>query len=173
MEEQYNMVTIVYVSNSGFTKKYAELLAAEIKADCFSLEEAKTKLVQGKPVIFLGWLAAGIIQGYKKAKKRYEIKAVAGVGMGAVSQKVLDDLVRQNQLEGIKSDYLRGGFDLAKLKGVNKWMMSLGAKAVVKTRGKKKDLTPEQAERLSDFKYGCNHVSKDNLKKILAYCQTL
>jgi len=167
------MVTIVYVSNSGFTKKYAELLAVEISADCFSLAEAKTKLAQGKPVIFLGWLAAGIIQGYKKAKKLFDIKAVVGVGMGAVNQKVLDDLVRQNQLEGTKYFYLRGGFDFAKLKGLYKIMMKGAALAVIKPLEKKKDLTPEEAERLSDFKYGSNHVCKENLHEIVEYCNTL
>jgi hypothetical protein len=167
------MVTIVYESNSGFTKKYAELLAADIKADCFSLDEAKEKLAAGKPVVFLGWISAGIIRGCRKARKLFDVKAVAGVGMAAGSDKILSDLVRQNKLEGVRNFYLRGGFDLAKLKGFYKFIMKLGAAAVVKSLEKKENLTPQESEQLSDFKYGSDHVSKENLADMIAYCKSL
>ena len=167
------MVTVVYLSASGFTKKYAELLAAELKADCFTLAEAKERLKPGTPVVFLGWLAAGIIRGYGKAKKMFDIKAVAGVGMGPDNEQTYENLLRQNKLEKENSFYLRGGFDLSKLKGFNKFVMKLGAAAAVKALEKKENPTPAEAEQLNMFKYGCDFVSKENLTDIVAYCKTL
>lgn len=167
------MVTVVYVSESGFTKKYAELLAAELKADCYSLAEAQNYLQAGAPVVFLGWLAAGIIRGYKKAKKMFDVKAVAGVGMASSNEQNYQRLINQNKLNKENSFYLRGGFDLSKLKGFNKFVMKLGAAAAVKGLEKKENRTPEETETLNTFKYGCNFVSKENLTDLVAYCKTL
>ena len=77
------MDAIVYTSNTGFTEKYAKLLGGKLFLPVYSLEEAKGKLAAGAEIIYLGWLMAGTVKGYKPAVRRYRIRAVGAVGMAA------------------------------------------------------------------------------------------
>lgn len=77
-----NANSIVYTSNTGYTAEYARLLGEKTGLPVYSLTEAEQKLAAGNCVIYLGWLMAGKVQGYKKAAKRYKVQAVCGVGMG-------------------------------------------------------------------------------------------
>lgn len=36
----------------------------------------------GSEIIYLGWIMAGGIKGYKEAAKLYKVRAVCGIGMG-------------------------------------------------------------------------------------------
>ena len=45
---------IVYTSNTGYTKKYAVLLGKKLRLPVYDLAEAKTKLAEGSPIIYLG-----------------------------------------------------------------------------------------------------------------------
>lgn len=55
---------IVYESKTGFTKKYAEMLAAKTKLEVFRVDEI-SKISQDEEIIFLGWMKVGKIQGYR------------------------------------------------------------------------------------------------------------
>ena len=77
-----NANSIVYTSNTGYTAEYARLLGEKTGLPVYALDEAEQKLAAGNCVIYLGWLMAGKVQGYKKAAKRYKVQAVCGVGMG-------------------------------------------------------------------------------------------
>ena len=67
---------IVYTSNAGHTKQYAQLLGGKISLPAYSVKEAKRALAKGDEIIYLGWLMAGKIKGYKKANRRFSIKAL-------------------------------------------------------------------------------------------------
>lgn len=60
---------IVYMSETGHTKKYAELLGERISLPVYELNTAAKELPRGTEIIYLGWLMAGSIKGYKKAWK--------------------------------------------------------------------------------------------------------
>ena len=47
---------IVYESNSGFTKQYAEMLSAAAGIPALPLVEAVSKIPRGSEVFFLGWV---------------------------------------------------------------------------------------------------------------------
>ena len=54
---------IIYTSQTGFTKQYAEWLAEEVKGDCFTIKEAEKKDFSGyDAVVFGGWCFAGTIK---------------------------------------------------------------------------------------------------------------
>ena len=72
---------IVYTSNTGHTRKYALLLGEQIGLPLFSLDEAKSQLSGGSPVIYLGWLHASHVKGYAKAARRFDLRAVCAVGL--------------------------------------------------------------------------------------------
>lgn len=90
---------IVYTSNTGTTREYARLLSETITLPYYSLSEAQDKLKKQTEIIYLGWLMAGTIKGYKEAKKNYKICAVCGVGMGRTGTQVEEITKKENKTE--------------------------------------------------------------------------
>lgn len=100
---------IVYTSNTGYTAEYARLLGKNTGLPVYALSEAEGKLAGGNRIIYLGWLMAGSVQGYRKAAKRYHVQAVCGVGMGATGSQ-LQDLRKTNAFpEELPVFTLQGG----------------------------------------------------------------
>ena len=75
------MKAIVYTSNTGHTAKYAKMLGEKTSLPVYALGEAKKQLSSGTEIIYLGWLFANGIKGYKKAAKKYKISAICAVGL--------------------------------------------------------------------------------------------
>ena len=75
------MKVIVYTSNTGHTAEYSKMLGAKIGLPVYTLNEAKKKIQKGTEIIYLGWLFANNIKGYKKATKKYKISAICAVGL--------------------------------------------------------------------------------------------
>jgi hypothetical protein len=46
---------IVYKTNTGFTQRYAQMLAQKLNVECLDLDSAKLKLNKGDAVLFMGW----------------------------------------------------------------------------------------------------------------------
>lgn len=158
---------IVYTSNTGTTKEYARLLGETTALPYYSLDEAGKKLKKQTEIIYLGWLMAGTIKGYKKAKKNYKICAVCGVGMGRTGTQVEEITKKAKIPKGIKVFTLQGGFDLKKLTGAYKFAMNAIVKVSGKALQKKVDKTEEEEEMLDMMLHGGNKVCIQNLKEIL------
>ena len=168
-----NMVkAIVYTSNTGTTAQYAGILAEKTGLSCYSMEEAKKSLKAGDEIIYLGWIMASSVKGYKDAKNNFTVRAVAGVGMRPTGTR--EDEVRNHT--GIAGDIpvfvLQGGFDIKKLSGVYKLMMKLMVKAVSKKLGEKTDKTPDEEAMLAMMLHGADCVSEENMKSLLEWYQT-
>lgn len=163
------MKAIVYTSNSGFTKHYAELLAAETGLPVYELKTARRKLNAGEEVIYLGWLMAGNVKGYREAAKRYRVRAVCGVGMARPSDKIIDEMREKHQIADAEAFYLQGGFDMEKLHGLYKFMMKTMAKTIGKTLEAKAEKTDEEAEMLDMYKNGRDMVRPENLSGVIAW----
>lgn len=160
---------IVYTSNTGFTAQYASLLGGETGLPVYSLEEAVKSLPQSSPIVYLGWLTAGKIQGYDKAVTRFNLQALCAVGM-AKSGSQMEDVKKSNNLpQGLPLFTLQGGFDLKKLRGVYKLMMLVMSKTVAKKLAVKPDRTPDEEDMLDLFQNGGNRVSLENLRPVLAW----
>lgn len=158
---------IVYTSNTGTTREYARLLSETIRLPYYSLDEAEDKLKKQTEIIYLGWLVAGTIKGYKEANKKYEICAVCGVGMGRTGTQVEEITKRAKIPEEIAVFTLQGGFDLKKLTGAYKFAMNAMVKVSGKALQKKADKTEEEEEMLDMMLHGGNKISIENLKDIL------
>lgn len=61
---------IIYTSNTGGTAAYAKLLGEQINLPVYPLSEARDRVSAGSEVVYMGWLMAGGIKGYKAAAKR-------------------------------------------------------------------------------------------------------
>lgn len=163
------MKGIVYTSNTGYTKQYAELLCEKTGLPVYSLKEAEKAIDKNSDVIYLGWLMAGKIKGCKKAAKRFCLRAVCAVGMGANGSQ-LDDVKKANKLpEGLPLFVLQGGFDMNKLHGIYKFMMKTMVNTVGKKYMKKTDRTEEEQEFLDFVTVGGNKVCEENLTDVLKW----
>ena len=96
------MNAIIYTTNTGSTEHYAKLLAQKTGLPVYSLAEAKKWVFAGAEVIYFGWIMAGSVKGYAEAAKRYQVRAVCGVGMGQTGTQT--DSVRKKS--AISADIL-------------------------------------------------------------------
>lgn len=163
--------TIVYTSNTGYTREYAILLGKKTGLPVYSLAEARKKLAPGDLVIYLGWLMAGKVQGYAEAAKRFQVEAVCGVGMGATGSQ-MQDLRKSNALpEAMPVFTMQGGFDMNRLRGVYKLMMTVMVKTAGKGLSDKKDRTPDEDDMLDLMLHGGSRVCEENLAAVLEWYQ--
>ena len=158
---------IIYKSQTGHTKQYAELLGERIGLPVYELNAATKELPREAEIIYLGWLMAGTVQGYKKAEKLFAVKAVCGVGMSSGDSQ-LADMRKANQIpDSMPVFYLQGGFELDKLHGIHKLMMKMMKSTVGKGLADKHNRTPEEDAMLDLLLHGGNLVSDDNLSEVL------
>lgn len=164
---------IVYESNAGHTKHYAELLSGETGMPAYDLGNAGKMLSEGDEIIFMGWLMAGSVKGYNKAAGKYAVKAVCTVGMASPLEKFVEETVNRYKIKDAKVFYLQGGFDLSKLRGIYKLMMNMMAKSVTASLEKKADKTAEDVASLEMFKNGREYVRRENLADIVNWYNSL
>ena len=85
---------IVYKSQTGHTKQYAEILGGRTNLPVYELNTAAKELSRATEIIYLGWLMAGTVQRYKKAVKLFAVKAVCGIGMSGGNLVSADNLTQ-------------------------------------------------------------------------------
>lgn len=158
---------IVYTSNTGSTARYAKLLYYETDLPVYSLQEAKRRLPACSEIIYLGWLMAGKVKGYKKAAKRYRVQAVCAVGMGKTGTQI-EDIQKKNTVpEHIPVFTLQGNFEVGKLRGIYRVMMDIMVKSISKTLAEKAERTPEEEEMLEMIFHGSGRVKPKNLDAVV------
>jgi hypothetical protein len=163
------MDAIIYTSNTGYTEQYARLLGAAAGLPVYALADSGA-VKSGADIIYLGWLMASRVKGFKKAAQRFNIKAVCGVGM-AKSGLQIEEIRKANGIPTLPVFTLQGGFDLARLHGIYKLMMTVMMKTVGKSIAGKKDRTPEEDDMLDLMMNGGSRVSADNLAPVLEWCR--
>ena len=134
------MDAIVYTSNTGSTKRYAELLSQMI----------------GLPAFALG-------------AKRYKIHAVCGVGMGQTGTQLKEVREKNHIPENTALFTLQGNFDVKKLHGVYRAMMDVMVKTVGKALENKADRTPDEDDMLGMMLTGSERVKAENLSAVLEW----
>ena len=157
------MQAIVYVSNTGYTKAYAELLSTRTGLPAMPLAEAVKQLPRNSQVIYLGWLMAGSVKDYRKAARRFDVRAICGVGLGDSGAQ--DAAARKAC--GVTADFplftLQGGMDLARLRGPYKLAIHLLTKGLAASKKR----TPDDERMLQLLQQGGNYVSVENLAPVL------
>lgn len=162
-------MVILYKSNSGYTEQYAKLLGRKLDVPAYSIENAP-ECHDGKDVIYLGWLMAGGIVGYKKAAKKYNVKCVCGVGMSPPSAELVAGFRETLAIpESTAVFYLQGGFDINKLKGPFKLIMKVKVKDIAANLQRKGELSAEEQATLNMTQAGDSCVNEQNLAEVLAW----
>lgn len=153
-------MVIVYASKTGFTKRYADMLAA--KTGFKYPVKGISKVDREEEIIFLGWMKVGKVQGLKKLRK-YNVKAVCGSGTGRTAEPSTETVIARNMLADKEFFYLRGGcYPLNELKGLDKIMLSMFVK-ILKSRGDKGDKTQES---IAIIENGFDGVEEKNLEPV-------
>lgn len=160
---------IIYVSSTGHTQEYAKLLGKKLSLPAYSFSRERGMVPSGSEIIFMGWIMAGKVMGLSKVSMSYTVRCLVGVGMGDTGSQI-DDIKSLNEFPSDCAVFsLQGGFELDKMRGIYKLMMSIMKKIKVSSLTKKENRTREEDALLRMFRDGGNYVSEKNLKSIVAW----
>ena len=163
-----NSRIIVYSSNTGFTEQYAKLLGRALDMPSYKLGNVPA-CHKGAEAIYLGWLFAGKIVGYRKCAKKYNISCAVGVGMSPPSPELAEGLRATEKIPaGTPVFYLQGGFDITKLKGPMKLVMKVKCKEIAARLNAKGELTQAERATLEMTQGAASAVDGANLSEIIA-----
>lgn len=161
------MEAIIYTTNTGSTAQYAKMLTEQTGLPAFSMEEAKSKVEAGSEIIYLGWIMAAQVKGYKTAAKKYKIRAVCAVGMEKTGTRTEQIRKKTFVPAEVPLFTLQGNFNVKKLHGFYRLMMSMMVKMVTKQLVAKTDRTQRENEMLEIMLQGGENVRKENLAEVL------
>lgn len=141
---------VIYNSQTGFTKRYAQWIAEAAGADCFELSAAKKKdLTAYEAIVFGSWACAGSmskISWFKGNIDKWADKKLIAfcVGAGPIEnpevETALKRIFNESEQKKVKIFYCPGGFNYEKMSAPSKLMMKL----FIKTLKAKKDKTEEE-----------------------------
>lgn len=148
-----NDILIVYKSKTGFTKRYAEMVAKRLTCTLADYRTITPGLLsQYDTVVFGSRAYAGRIDGYRKAMKLFQKSGVRSVALfvtGAApneAEDVIKQLWSQNltaeELERIPHFYMQSGLCYEQMSLPDRLMMKMAA-ALMK---KKKDKNAHEKE---------------------------
>ncbi len=163
-------MVVVYQSNTGFTREYAELLSKSERMECWELSQAKSRLTPETEVFYMGPLMGGHIGGIGQAVKCFGIKGACGVGMSPPGEKVLLDLSRANHVPDGPIFYLQGGYAPQKVGWLKRRMVNAATKPIreaLMEKGSRR--TPEEQAQLELLLQGGSFVSEQNLEPIQSW----
>ena len=162
---------IIYTSQTGFTKKYAQWLSDRLKADIYELKDVQKKddafFDEYQAIVYGGWAMAGKtvkINWFFEKAKEWKAKRLAVFCVGGSPndnpdvEKMLENMLTNEQKKYIKAFYCQGGFDYEKMNTASR----LAMKMFVSALKKKKDPTEEEKTMvkmisdsydISDIKY--------------------
>lgn len=163
------MNAIIYTTNTGSAKEYAELLSHETGIPAYSLSEAKGRIASGSDIIYIGWVMASTVKGCAKADKLYNIRAVCAVGMCRTGTQTENIRQKNSIRQDIPLFTLQGNLNVDKLRGIYRPMMKIMVKNVGQELSAKKDRTPDEDDMLDMMLHGENRVNIDNLKDVLGW----
>ena len=169
---------IVYGSNYGTTKQYANELSRRTNMKAISFKKVNQKINDYDNIIYLGALYAGGVLGMSKTLKKLNNisnKKIIIVTVGLSDPT--DEVNKNNIINNIKNQmpkkffekakifHLRGGIDYSKLNFAHKTMMKLLYNAV-KNLPKEK-LTAEDRAMIETYNKKVNFIDFSSLDEII------
>lgn len=155
---------IIYTSNTGHTRQYAQMLGEQLGLPVHSLEERDFPAPEGG-VIYLGWLHASRVKGYSRAAKRFAICAVCGVGL-CDSGTMIEEVRRASAIaESVVLFTLQGGIDRSHLRGADRLLIGMLKKGLAA----QKQRSPQDERMLELLSRDASYVREENLRPVLAW----
>ncbi len=169
---------IIYTSQTGFTKKYAQWLAKEMEADIITIQEAKNNKKEYfdnyDAIVYGGWAMAGSIVGSKWYFQRataWKDKKLALFCVGASPEanpdveEFLNTILTEEQKTYMKVFYCQGGIDYSKMKTPSK----LAMKAFASTLKKKKNASQKEKDMAEMISHSYDISDKKYIEPIVKY----
>ena len=164
---------VIYNSQTGFTKRYAEWIAEAAGADCLALSAAKRKNLDiYEAIVFGGWACAGSISklGWFKghmdqwADKKLAVFCVGGSPIeNPEIEQFLKKSAKEYGLKKVDTFYCPGGFNYEKMPVASKLMM----KMFVKMLKNKKNKTETEREMVKMISASYDITDKKYIEPIL------
>ena len=171
-----NNMIVVYKSSTGFTKKYAEWIAKEMKCALADYKKVTADNLSKYDVIIFGTRAhAGMIDRYQKAKKLFEksnaakvILFVTGAAPNAATD-VVEKLWHQNlttdEMAKVPHFYMQSGLCYENMSLLDRMMMKAAAVMIKK----KKNKTSEEMGFEQAIKSSFDISSKAYIEPLISY----
>ena len=172
----YMKTIVIYNSQTGFTKKYAEWISEACNCQCFDLKKcSKINLSTYDAIIFGGWFMAGAITKIEWFKKQIPSLAATGkkliiyavgaspAGSPEISREINKNL-SESELSKVKIFYCPGGFNYDKMSLPSK----LAMKMFVKMLKSKKGATEEEIKRADTLSKSYDISDKKYIEPILS-----
>ncbi len=166
-------IVVIYNSQTGFTKRYAEWIAEATGADCLELSAGKKKdLTAYEAIIFGGWACAGSISKInwfkgnidKWADKKLIAFCVGGSPIDNPEIEVaLKQIFNEPEQKRVHTFYCPGGFNYEKMSAPSRLMM----KIFIKTLEAKKDKTESEQEMIKMISSSYDISDKKYIEPIL------
>jgi len=138
---------VIYESQTGFTRQYAEWIAEELTCTSKSLKEVKAaELSAYDRIIFGGWIMGGRIAGYRKVLKLGSLTAVFAVGASLIDEATTKNIQTVNQLGSMPFYYMQGGIHFDSLGYFKRNLLKAIQKSLVK-----KDHRTAQEEFMAEY----------------------
>lgn len=158
---------IVYESQTGFTKEYAEMLAEKLQVPAITTNDNSIFFGTRDQVIFLGWICAGKINGLRLANVKFNPVIIVGVGMTPPSDKYAYEIAMQNNIDK-PFFYLQGGLRRERLSLFYKLLFKLHTNYILRKFKKDKRNTTRQERQMAFFiKNGGSFVNAESLKPVI------
>ena len=144
---------IIYTSQTGFTKKYAEWLAEKTSGDLLELKDAQKKdaafFNEYQAIVYGGWAMAGKVvkinwfldKASSWKNKRLAVFCVGGSpNDNPDTETFLKNMLTDEQKKYIRAFYCQGGFNYEKMNTASR----IAIKMFVSALKKKKDQTDDE-----------------------------
>lgn len=162
------MKAIVYTSKYGHTAEYAKILGKLTGLQVYSLKDAEKELENGANILYLGWLMASRVKGLDKAKKKFKVSAVCGIGL-CDTGTLLQEVQKANALpEDFPLFTMQGGMDKDKLKGFDKLLINMLTKGLAS----QKERTETDERMLYLLTHSKTYVSEKNTADFMKWYNT-
>lgn len=165
---------VIYTSQTGFTKRYAQWIAEAAGADCFELSDARKKELSAyEAIVFGGWACAGSISKlswFTSNMDKWTDKKliVFCVGGSPADTPDIETAVKKNfteaELKRVDVFYCPGGFNYEKMSLPSKLMMKMFFKALKA----KKDKTEGEEEMTKYISSSYDISDKRYIEPVLA-----
>lgn len=175
---------IVYCSQTGFTKRYADWLAEEYGCSAIPFKQRKTADIENASVvIFCSWFHAGGLKGAKWLQSmlsEYSEKPFIVVGCGAYPmpcerwpQSDIDEAFERSLScsthPNVECFYCQGGFNFDSLGAPDKMAMRMFFKMLEK----KREEDPRNAEVLETMRDGFDGTNRKYLEPAIERIDTI
>ena len=167
---------VIYKSQTGFTKKYAEWISQAAGCQCLDFKKArKIDLTAYDTIIFGGWCMAGGITKLDWFKKQIPTLSAAGkklivyaVGASPAESPEIAEAMRRNfsedEWDKVKVFYCPGGLDYSKMNFLSRFAMKMLAKSL----SSKKDASEKELKQADMISHSYDLTDKKYIEPILA-----